>query len=189
VAQVAPPTRATRVAILRKRAALDRIHLPDTTMLELIADRVTDNIRSLEGALIRVVAYHSLAGRPLSTELASDVLDDLHPATARDPQARPSLESIQDIVATHFSVSREDLISSKRSANLVWPRQLAMTLARELTDEPLGAIGESFGGRNHATVLHACKRVADRVAQSREDAAELTALRSLLTAARPDRGS
>ncbi|MBO0767925.1 MAG: chromosomal replication initiator protein DnaA [Solirubrobacterales bacterium] len=189
VAQLAPPNRATRVAILRKRAALDRIHLPDSTVLDLIADRVTDNIRSLEGALIRVIAHHSLSGRPLDTELAAHVLDDLHPATANPAGDKPTVETIQDIVATHFGLSRADLLSHRRTAHVAWPRQLAISLARELTDAPLQVIGESFGGRNHATVLHACKRVSNRVSTNPEDAAELTALRSLLTAAASDRSS
>ena len=133
VAQLAPPNRATRIAILRKRAALDRIHLPDPTVLELIADRVTDNIRSLEGALIRVIAHHSLSGRPLDSHLAADVLDDLHPASRVDPTTPIQVERIQALVAGHFNLTTADLISARRTAVLTWPRQLAIYLARELT--------------------------------------------------------
>jgi chromosomal replication initiator protein len=189
VAQLAPPNRATRIAILRKRAALDRIHLPDPTVLELIADRVTDNIRSLEGALIRVIAHHSLSGRPLDTHLAADVLDDLHPASAVDASAPITIERIQALVAGHFKLTPEDLTSAKRTAVLAWPRQLAIYLARELTGAPLQGVGDAFGGRNHTTVLHACKRVEERIATSPEDGAELTALRGLLTAGGADRTS
>ena len=189
VAQLAPPDRATRVAILRKRAALDRIHLPDPTVLELIADRVVDNIRSLEGALIRVIAHHSLSGRALDTELAAAVLDDLHPASRADPAGVIAIDTIQELVAAHFSLTREDLISSRRTAPLAWPRQLAMYLSRELTASSLQQVGQAFGGRNHATILHACNRVGERTATSAEDGAELTALRALLKASGADRGS
>ena len=187
VASLTPPDRATRVAILRKRAALDRIALPDPAVIEVIADRVTDNIRSLEGALIRVVAHHSLAGKPLDGELALSVLAEIHPESAAS--GAPTVKSIQKTVATHFDVSTELLVSASRAANVAWPRQLAIYLSRELTDKSLQAIGEAFGGRNHATVLHACKRVGDRVGSSLEDAAELEALHKLLAPARADRNS
>jgi chromosomal replication initiator protein len=189
VAPLAPPDRATRVAILRKRAALDRIHLPDPTVLELIADRVVDNVRSLEGALIRVIAHHSLSGRPLDTALAATVLDDLHPASRADASRPVTIDTIQELVATHFNLTREDLISSRRTAPLTWPRQLAMYLSRELTVSSLQLIGQAFGGRNHATILHACNRVSERSSASSEDRAELTALRALLKASGADRSS
>lgn len=189
VAELAPPNRATRIAILRKRAALDRIRLPDPTVLELIADRVTDNIRSLEGALIRVIAHHSLSGRPLDNALAAEVLDQLHPASRSEPTALIGIERIQDLVAGHFNLRTQDLTSAKRTAALTWPRQLAIYLTRELTDSALTVIGQAFGGRNHATVLHACKRVDARIAISADDDAELTALRGLLTAGGADRTS
>jgi chromosomal replication initiator protein len=187
VAELQPPNRATRIAILRKRAALDRIQLPDPTVLELIADRVTDNVRSLEGALIRVIAHHSLSGRDLDSHLAADVLDDLHPASRADTTSPISIERIQVLVAGHFKLTPEELVSARRTAGLTWPRQLAIYLARELTGAALHAVGVAFGGRNHTTVLHACKRVEERVATSAEDQAELTALRGLLTASGADR--
>jgi chromosomal replication initiator protein len=187
VAPLGPPDRATRIAILRKRAALDRLHLPDPTVLDLIADRVTENIRALEGALIHVIAHHSLSGRNLDTDLAAQVLDDLHPHDQTASAGPMNIERIQDLVAGHFNLTRAELISTRRLANLTWPRQLAIYLTRELTKAPLGTIGQAFGGRSHATVIHACSRVTDRVAMSPEDAAELTALRGLLTAAGNDR--
>ncbi|WP_249012439.1 chromosomal replication initiator protein DnaA [Conexibacter sp. DBS9H8] len=187
VTEIAPPTRATRIAILRKRAALDEITVPDETVLELIADRIQDNVRALEGALIRVVAHHSLTGRPLDAALAADVLEPLHPGPSHPAGASLSLERIQTLVAGHFGVSVADLCSSRRTAVLTWPRQLAVFLSRELTGASLQAIGDAYGGRNHATVLHACQRVSERTQASSEDAAELTSLRSLLTAAGADR--
>jgi chromosomal replication initiator protein len=179
VAQLTPPDRATRIAILRKRAALDQVNVVDQGVLELIADRVTDNIRSLEGALIRVVAMHSLTGRPFDMGLAKEVLDDMHPS--RDREAGVCLESIQATVAAHFGISVADLTSSSRAVRIAWPRQLAIELSRELTQEPLQAIGRAFGGRNHATILHACRRVRERVKVSRDDQAELELLRGLVT--------
>ncbi len=177
VAELDAPDHATRVAILRKRVALDNIHLEDPLVLDLVADRITDNIRSLEGALIRLVAIQSLTGRPLDVPLARSVLDDIHPGA--QPSA-PSLEQIQDVVAAHFQLRPADLVSANRAAKVAWPRHLAIQLARDLTSHSLNAIGEAFGGRNHATVLHACRRVSERVGRDPEAAATVSALRSEL---------
>jgi chromosomal replication initiator protein len=172
VAQLAPPDRATRAAILRKRAALDGVAIADDAVLDAIAGRVTDNVRALEGALIRIVAVHSLTGRALDVALAREVLDDIRPASD-SPAAAITIELIQAEVAEHFAVTVQELVSSSRAARFAWPRQIAIQLVRDLTHTPLTAIGEAFGGRNHATVLHACKRVSERVAASPEDAADL----------------
>jgi chromosomal replication initiator protein len=160
VADMRPPDHATRVAILRKRARLDGIAIDDDNVLALIADRVTDNIRALEGALIRVVAYHSLAGRPIDAALTSEVLDTMYPG--RRTHA-PSIDDVQAAVADHFGLTTAELTSASRTNRVSWPRQLAIHLARDLTDASLPAIGRAFGGRNHATVLHACKRVSERL--------------------------
>jgi chromosomal replication initiator protein len=136
---------------------------------------------------IRVIAHHSLSGRDLDSHLAADVLDDLHPASRADTTSPISIERIQVLVAGHFKLTPEELVSARRTAGLTWPRQLAIYLARELTGAALHAVGVAFGGRNHTTVLHACKRVEERVATSAEDQAELTALRGLLTASGADR--
>ncbi|MDQ2894386.1 MAG: chromosomal replication initiator protein DnaA, partial [Actinomycetota bacterium] len=159
VAEISPPDLATRVAILRKRAALDQITIADPAVLELIAGRVTQNIRALEGALIRVVAHGSLTQRRLDLELATEVMDHLYPDSA--PSA-PTIEGVQAVVAAHFAISTAELVSAGRTARIAWPRQVAIHLARDLTDASLQAIGDAFGGRNHGTVLHACKRVAER---------------------------
>jgi chromosomal replication initiator protein len=185
VAKLEAPDRATRVAILRKRAALDHLHVAEPDVLELIADRVPDNIRSLEGALIRIVAHHSLTGHPIDLELATSVLDDIHP---RHDRRRISVSDIQTAVAQHFELSVQELVSAGRAARIAWPRQLAIYLARELTDAPLQAIGDAFGGRNHATVLHACKRVSDRILASPEDADVLSELTASLVRDEDDRG-
>jgi chromosomal replication initiator protein len=181
VASLEPPDHATRVAILRKRVALDRVRLADAAVLDLIAHRITDNIRSLEGVLIRLVAHHSLTGRPIDLPLAREVLDEIHPAGRSS--GRTTIDEIQAAVADSFQLSREELISESRAARVTWPRQLAIQLSRDLTGESLQAIGRAFGGRNHATVMHACKRVADRTTQSPEAAADLARIRALLIAA------
>ena len=161
VADINPPDLVTRLAILRKRAALDGIVLGDPAVLELIARRITTNIRMLEGALIRVVAFHSLTGRAIDLELTDEVLDSLLPASSHAP---PSLVDIQRVVARHFDVSVDQLLSASRAAAVAWPRHVAMHLARTLTDASLPTIGDAFGGRSHSTVVHACRRVADRLA-------------------------
>jgi chromosomal replication initiator protein len=185
VADIRPPDFATRVAILRKRAALDGIHLADERVLELIAERVTDNVRTLEGALIRIVAHHSLTSRPLDLELAADVLEGIHPAL---PSESLSIGEIQAAVASYYEISLADLVSASRTARVAWPRQVAIQLSRDLTDASLHDIGGAFGGRNHATVLHACKRVAERVNSSTESSTELRELTQQLREQKVDRG-
>jgi chromosomal replication initiator protein len=183
VADIQPPDFATRVAILRKRAALDQIPLADQAVLDLVADRVTDNVRSLEGALIRIVAFHSLTGRVIDEHLATEVLDDISPRGAqRHP---PSLAHVQSTVAAHYEISVAELVSANRAAPTVWPRQVAIYLARALTGASLNEIGKAFGGRAHATIMHACKRVSDRVKDDQEAADVVKALRDLIVS---DRG-
>jgi chromosomal replication initiator protein len=185
VADIKPPDFATRVAILRKRALLDGIQIA-AGVLEVIAERVTDNVRALEGALIRVVAYHSLTGRPIDTQLALTVLDAMYPQL---PTAGLSTAAIQATVASRYGISVTELVSESRAAKIAWPRQVAIHLARELTTSSLQAIGEAFGGRNHATVLHACRRVLERTRDDRQAAGELEELRSSLAARAADRSS
>jgi len=184
VADIRPPDFHTRVAILRKRAMLDRLALTDQAVLDAIADRVTENVRALEGALIRVVAYHSLTGRPIDLDLAMTVLDTMYPQPSTHA---PSIGAIQSAVATHYDVAVSEMVSASRAARIAWPRQVAIYLSRELTTTPLQAIGDAFGGRNHATVLHACKRVSDRLAGDQHTTAELEELRTGIAGKRADR--
>jgi chromosomal replication initiator protein len=166
VTAIALPDLATRRTVLRKRVQHDGIALADDDVLTAIAERVPMNVRALEGALIRVVAFASLTGRELSTTLAGEVLDDLYPRDRPGPGARaaaPTIEVIQDLIAETFGLTRAELLSHSRRANLTWPRQIAMYLAREHTGETLPAIAARFGGRNHTTVLHACRRAAERL--------------------------
>jgi chromosomal replication initiator protein len=166
VADVRPPDSATRMAILRKRAQHDNLDLRDEAPLRLIAERVHENVRAIEGALIRVVAFSSLTGRALNVELTREVLDGLYPAT----QARaaregpPSIGEITQAACRRFGLTPDELLSSSRAARVSWPRQLAMYLARELTTESLPAIGRQFGGRDHTTVMYAHRRAASRIA-------------------------
>jgi chromosomal replication initiator protein len=161
------PDPATRLTVLRKRAHHDGIDAGGDGVLELIAERVTDNLRSLEAALIRVVAYASLTGKPIDRALADEVLTQLYGragGTGRGATAGPpSVQRIQDVVAEVFGLTRDELLSPTRTARVAWPRQVAMYLAREHTHETLPAIGAHFGGRDHSTVLHACKRAASRI--------------------------
>ena len=186
VADIQPPDFATRFAILRKRAVLDRVPLTDVSVLELIASRVKDNIRTLEGALIRTVAYQSLTRRPLDVELATTVLDTMYPHTK--PRG-PTVESIQKAVAAHFELTVSDLASPSRAARIVWPRQLAIHLVRELTHASLMDIGTAFGGRNHATIHYACTRVSERLARDPDASETLRDLLERLHEADTDRRS
>jgi chromosomal replication initiator protein len=161
VADMRPPDFPTRLAILRKRAQHDGLDGVDPGALEAIARRMTVNVRALEGALIRVVAYGSLTGRPLDAGLAAEVLDSLYP---RPIAAERSIAEIKQAACAQFGITVEELVSPGRSQRVAQPRSLAMYLARELTQESLPAIGREFGGRDHTTVLHAWRRTNERIA-------------------------
>ena len=177
VADIHPPDISTRLAILRKRVQQNAIELHDPTALEVIANRVAINVRALEGALIRIVAFSSLTGRPLTAELANEILDNLYPRTTSEPR---SLTQIQAAACRHFNLSPEELLSPSRTARIAWPRQVAMYLARELTSESLPAIGRHFGGRDHTTVLHALRRTEAKVLADSASRQAVDTLRELL---------
>jgi chromosomal replication initiator protein len=165
ITDVQPPDLETRIAILRKRVMTDGIQITDPGVLTFIADRVSTNIRELEGALTRVVAYASLTGRPISTEVAQEVLRDLFPQGSVRPI---TIEQIQSAVADWFHLSVGELRGDRRSQNIVFPRQVAMYLARELTDSSLPKIGQRFGGRDHTTVLYAQNKITRLLKEDRE---------------------
>jgi chromosomal replication initiator protein len=169
VTDIRPPDRSTRMTILRKRVAHDGVQLADDQVIPTIADRIVDNVRVLEGALIRVVAYSSLTGEPITGDLAAEVLAGLYPELV---PARRTIREIQLATCEAFGVGLDDLLSPSRAARVTWPRQVAMYLSRELTDRTLPAIGDAFGGRDHSTVLHAVKRTGQRIA-SDADAYEI----------------
>jgi chromosomal replication initiator protein len=164
ITDIQPPDLETRIAILRKKVKMDGIHVPDPQVLTFIAGRVSTNIRELEGALTRVVAFSSLTGRSMSVELAQDVLKDVFP---QGEAAEVSIKRIQDLVAERFELSLEELCGDKRSQNIVYPRQVAMYLSRELTDSSLPKIGKEFGGRDHTTVIHATSKIARLIREDR----------------------
>jgi chromosomal replication initiator protein len=166
ITDVQPPDLETRIAILRKKAALEGLRIDHPDLLTAIASRVSSNIRELEGALTRVVAYASLTGRPVSSDVAKEVLKDLFPEGRTTPI---TIEQIQAAVCDSFGLSLNELKSDKRSQAIVYPRQIAMYLARELTDLSLPKIGAKFGGRDHTTVIHATTKIA-RVMQQDRDA-------------------
>ena len=161
---IQPPDLETRIAILQKKARTDGIQVADAELMTFIAGRVSTNIRELEGALTRVVAFASLTGRPMTVDLAQDVLRDVFP---QGEAAQVSIERIQDEVSERFGLSKEELIGDKRSQNIVYPRQVAMYLSRELTDSSLPKIGRHFGGRDHTTVIHATSKIARLIREDR----------------------
>jgi chromosomal replication initiator protein len=191
VTDIQPPDLATRMTVLRKRARHDGADVSEA-VLEAIARRIPGNIRTLEGALIRVVAYGSLSGETMTPQLAGTVLDGFYGPERRVGAGRPgapgaiSLEAIQDAVCETFHITREELLSPSRAARLVWPRQVAMYLARENTELTFPAIARRFGGRNHTTVMHAVKRAAERLGSDREAFDTVRDLTERLSA-RPDR--
>jgi chromosomal replication initiator protein len=185
VADLRPPDMATRMTILRKRVHHDGLKLDDADAIVPIAERVTTNVRALQGALIRVVAFHSLTGRPIDRALVTHVLDGLYPDGTCAPGGRVNtVEEIQAATCERLGISPEALSSPDRSARVAWARHVAMYLSRELTDATLPAIGRAFGGRNHTTVLHACRRTTDRIARDAEAHELVRSLTELLQ--RPD---
>jgi chromosomal replication initiator protein len=164
ITDIQPPDLETRIAILRKKVKTDGTHVPDPKVLEFIAGRISTNIRELEGALTRVVAFSSLTGRPMTEELAQDVLKDVFP---QGEVRQVSIERIQELVSDRFGLSLEELCGDKRSQNIVYPRQVAMYLSRELTDSSLPKIGKQFGGRDHTTVIHATSKIARMIREDR----------------------
>jgi chromosomal replication initiator protein len=164
ITDIQPPDLETRIAILRKKVKTDGTHIPDPQILTFIASRISTNIRELEGGLTRVVAFSSLTGRPITVDLAQDVLQDIFP---QGDSAQVSIERIQDLVSERFNMSRKELCGSKRSQSIVYPRQVAMYLSRELTDSSLPKIGRKFGGRDHTTVMHATSKIQRLIKEDR----------------------
>jgi chromosomal replication initiator protein len=177
VAQIDPPNRETRQAILQKKARLRGCEVPDE-ILDLIASRVESNIRLLEGALTKLISETQITGRPLTIETARQVLDEFDGRPARPPAVGDILET----VSRHFGVRPSDLVGRKRSRSVSFPRQVGMYLARKLTPLSLEEIGSYFGGRDHSTVLHAERVIDTERRRTRETAETLSLLtRQLLS--------
>ena len=164
VTDIQPPDLETRIAILRKKAAMDRLEVDDD-VLTFIASQVSTNIRELEGALVRILAYSSLYGQELSVPLAEEVLKDILPDSA---YREIPVELIQHEVCRYFGISKADLIGANRSKVFSYPRQVAMYLCREVTDESLPKIGKAFGGRDHSTVMHATSKISKLINNDRD---------------------
>jgi len=164
ITDIQPPDLETRIAILRKKAAIDHLTVAED-VLSYIASRVESNIRELEGALIRVIAYASLNQTTATLDLAEEVLSHLFPTTSAEPVRT---DSILAETAAYFGVTPDDLRSQNRSRPIVQARQIAMYLVRDLTDLSLPKIGEVFGGRDHTTVLHACQKVIRQLSEKRQ---------------------
>lgn len=161
ITDIQPPDLETRIAILRKKAILENLDVPNDVMV-FIASRIDNNIRELEGALIRVMAYASLTNRAIDIDLATEALKDIFP---HGKPKRITIDLIKETVAGYFKIKLDDLSAKKRTRNVAYPRQIAMYLSREMTDSSLPRIGEEFGGRDHTTVIHA----HDKISRERSD--------------------
>ena len=156
ITDITPPDLETRIAILRKKAKAEGLDIPNEVML-YIANQIDTNIRELEGALIRIVAYSSLINQDIDAALAAEALKDIIPS------ARPKMITIpiiQELISKKYGIKLEDFSAKKRTRSIAFPRQIAMYLSRELTDLSLPKIGEEFGGRDHTTVLHAHAKIS-----------------------------
>jgi chromosomal replication initiator protein len=172
ICDVQPPDLETRIAILRKKATLERMSTPDD-VLEYIASKISSNIRELEGALIRVTAFANLNRQPVTLDLAEVVLRDLIPS---EQPAQITVSTIMGETAKYFGLTIDDLCSSSRSRQLVQARQIAMYLCRELTELSLPKIGQHFGGRDHTTVMHADRKIRELMGERRQIYNQVTEL-------------
>ncbi len=164
ISDIQPPDLETRIAILKKKAKMENLNIPDDVML-YIATKIQSNIRELEGALIRIVAYSSLTNKEVTVELAEEALKDI----ISDTKPRKiTVDLIKEVVAKEFNVKIEDFNSKKRTRAIAYPRQIAMYLTRELTDLSLPKIGDEFGGRDHTTVIHAYDKIANDIKESED---------------------
>ena len=164
IADIQPPDFETRIAILKTKAQIENIDIPNEVM-NYIATYIKSNIRELEGALTRVVAYSSLINKDISYDLAVEALKDI--VTTSESQ-EISVNRIKEKVASVFNIKMEDFNSKKRTRSIAYPRQIAMYLSRELTDLSLPKIGEEFGGRDHTTVIHAHDKIVKDIQVNEE---------------------
>jgi len=157
IADIQPPDYETRIAILRKKAIQDGLNVPDSVMNH-IAKYITTNIRELEGALTRIVALAKISKQDITVELAEDALKDIF---ERKTENKISSDYIMEITADFYKITVDDLKGSKRPKKIAYPRQISMYLSRKLLDDSLTKIGEDYGGRDHTTIMHACRRIEE----------------------------
>ncbi len=177
IADIQSPDLETRIAILRKKAEIENLSVPEDVLL-FIAKTVISNIRELEGALNRILAFSSLTNKPITVELANEALKDL---ISKDKPKVITAEYILDVVANYFHLKPEELKSSKRTRNIAYPRQIAMYLCRKLTDLSLPKIGEKFGGRDHTTIIHGFDKISRELQTDIELTQMLNELESKIT--------
>ncbi|PJM39237.1 chromosomal replication initiator protein DnaA [Staphylococcus epidermidis] len=159
IVDITPPDYETRMAILQKKIEEENLDIPPEA-LNYIANQIQSNIRELEGALTRLLAYSKLQGKPITTELTAEALKDI----IQSPKSKKNtIQDIQKVVGQYYSVRIEDFSAKKRTKSIAYPRQIAMYLSRELTDFSLPKIGEEFGGRDHTTVIHAHEKIANDI--------------------------
>jgi len=159
IADIQPPDYETRIAILRKKADVDKLNVPNEVLI-YIATKIKSNIRELEGALLRVVAYTNLTNSNISLELAKEALKDL--INIKNSKII-TIEYIQETISNYFDLTIDIIKSQRRTQNIAFPRQIAMYLCRKLTDSSLPKIGEKFGGRDHTTVIHAYEKILNKI--------------------------
>ena len=173
ITDISPPDLETRTAILSKKAKAEGLQDIPHEVLLYIANQIDTNIRELEGALIRVIAYSSLINQDIDTKLAAEALKDIIPSNR---PRKITIRLIQDFVAEKYNVTVDEFLSKKRTKTIAFPRQIAMYLCRELTDMSLPKIGQEFGGRDHTTVIHAHKKITDMVEEDSQFKTEIDSL-------------
>lgn len=170
ITDISPPDLETRIAILSKKAKAEGLTDISSDVMHYIANQIDTNIRELEGALIRVIAYASLVNEDIDVQLAADALKSI--IKNREPE-KVTIEKIQSYIAEEYSVTVDDLLSKKRTQAIAFPRQIAMYLSRELTEHSLPQIGDAFGGRDHTTVIHAHRKISDQIEKDLAFASEI----------------
>lgn len=176
IADIQPPDLETRIAILRQKAANDKIEMPND-VLTLLATSITNNIREIEGVYTKIVAYSSLMDVPVTLEITKKILDDM----GNIVQVKQiTFESITQAVAEHYRIKLDELFNKKRTQNIAYPRQVAMYLCRELADMSYPRIGELFGGRDHTTVIHAYEKISNKSKDDSKLQKDLNTLKEML---------
>ncbi|MFO7814900.1 MAG: chromosomal replication initiator protein DnaA [Halanaerobiales bacterium] len=165
ITDIQKPDLETRIAILRKKADMENLKVPNEVII-YIANNIQSNIRELEGALIKVIAYSSLVDKDIDADLAEKALKDL--IVENEEPREVNIELIKDVVVDYYNLKNDDMTSKKRTQKIAFPRQIAMYLSRELTDLSLPHIGEEFGGRDHTTVIHAYNKIEDKIEEDDE---------------------
>jgi chromosomal replication initiator protein len=171
-ADIQAPDFETRVAILKSKAEIENVEINDDVnqVIYMIAEKIKYNVRELEGAFTRIVSFSGIMNKPINMALAKSTLTDIVSAS----DMKVTITNIKSVVADHYGITIKDMDSAKRSRNLVVPRQIAMYLCKEMTDKSLPQIGKEFGGRDHTTVLHACKKISSNIMELQDTIDYLT---------------